>query len=82
LYDASSLVEAIEVKLDRYVVPLSRSAKLTLCQQIQLVNEQSLVLSPGEVESLGGEEFWDTVLFVVCIVLQLGNAMNGTGLEA
>jgi len=68
--------------LDQFVVPQDRSAGLTLCQQIEFVNEQSLVLSPGEVECLGREEFWDTILLVVGIVLQLGNAMNGTGLEA
>jgi hypothetical protein len=68
--------------LNRFVVPQGRSARLTLCQQIEFVNKQSLVLGPGKVKCLRGHEFWDTIFLVVGVVLQLGNAMNSTGLEA
>lgn len=67
--------------LNRWIVSQGRSAELTLCQQVELVNEQGLVLGPGEVKCLGREEFWYTVLLVVGIVLQLRDAVEGTGLE-
>ena len=68
--------------MDQYVVPQDRSAELTLCQQVEFVNEQGLVLGPGEVESLGRQELRDTVLPVGGIVLQLREAMKATDLEA
>lgn len=80
-YDRSS-AKAIEPISDRVVVSRSQSVELTLRQQVEFVNEQSLVLSPGEIECLGGEELWDTILLVVSIVLQLRNTVHATGLEA
>ena len=68
--------------MDRCVVPQNRSAELTLCQQVEFVNEQGLVLGPGEVESLGRQELRDTVLLVGGIMLQLRDAMKATDLEA
>ena len=55
--------------------------ELTLCQQIQFLNKEALVLGPGEVKSLRGHEFRDTILLVVGIMLQLGDVMDATGLE-
>ena len=72
----------IEAELDGCVVPQGRSVGLTLCQQIEFVNEQRLVLGPGKVKCLRRHEIWDTVLLVVGIVLQLRNAMDSTSLEA
>jgi hypothetical protein len=53
-----------------------------LCQQVEFVNEQGLVLGPGEVKSLGRQELRDTVLLVGGIMLQLREAMKATDLEA
>lgn len=53
-----------------------------MCQQVEFVNEQGLVLGPGEVEGLRRKELWDTILLVSGIVLQLRDAMKATDLEA
>lgn len=53
---------------------------LTLCQQVELINEEGLVLSPGKVIRLGRHEFRHTILLVDILVLQLGDAVQGTGL--
>lgn len=55
---------------------------LTLCQQVELVHEESLILGPGEVESLGRHELRNTILLVIGVMLQLRDAVQGAGLEA
>lgn len=55
---------------------------LTLCQQVELVHEEGLVLGPGKVEGLGRHELRHTVLLVVGVMLQLGDTVEATGLEA
>ena len=55
---------------------------LTLCQQVELVHEESLILGPGEVESLGRHKLRNTLLLVIGVMLQLRDAVKGTGLEA
>ena len=55
---------------------------LTLCQQVELVHEESLILGPGEVESLGRHKLRNTLLLVIGVMLQLRDAVQGTGLEA
>lgn len=55
-------------------------ARLTLCQQVELIDEEGLVLGPGEIVCLRRHEFRYTILLVDVLMLQLGDAVQGTGL--
>lgn len=60
----------------------SSNGSLTLCQEVELINEEGLVLRPSKVEGLWRHEFRDTILLVISIVLQLRDTVQGTGLES
>lgn len=77
-----SLNHPIGGELDQCIVPQGRSVGLTLCQQIEFVNKETLVLGPGEVKRLRRQELRNTILLIVGVVLQLGHAMDSPSLEA
>jgi hypothetical protein len=70
--------------IDIFARDQSRPGKsdLTLRQQVELIHKESLILGPGEVESLGRHELGNTILLVISIMLQLWDTVQGTGLEA
>lgn len=53
-----------------------------MCQQVELLHEQGLVLGPREVECLRGHKLRDTIGLVEVVMLQLRDAMEATGLKA
>lgn len=56
-------------------------AARTVRQQVQFVHEEALVLRPGHVEAIWGEEVMDTLLGKDLSICQRGDIVNSSGLD-
>ena len=60
----------------------AKSRSLTLRQKVQLVDKQTLILRPGEIDRLGRHKFRDAIGLEVLVVRQFGDTMEAAVLEA
>lgn len=57
-------------------------SRLTLCQEVELLHQQGLILCPGKVKPLRGQQLGNSILLEVRIVRQLRYSVEASSLES